>query len=589
MQKMSSGTGWLIALFLMASVSLAAVEVTIVTLVIPFLTTISGNTSTNATLLGGLLPLDALDRRRLIVVIGIIFAFLIILRGVLQYFVTMLSFRIPAKVMSRVSENVFSHMLAEPLSRTQAMELGYKTNLCASFPERASNVLKFALSVAVNLTIIGFYGALIFSVSYQAAIISIGCVLLIIITSSLLTKSMSISAGRQVNTATASLSRTVYESLSAISSIKMTSTEKGFLSIFSVAVGRFIRARLFEIRAQAVSSSFASTSSGLVVAAIIIAIPFMGDDLEAAAAGAIVVIVSLLRLVTPLSSLNNARVQISSNTPALTEIVNYLSFKGEEQFDTLPAPNKIDRVKFHNVSYTYQGKGGHGVHNVCVTFSPGEIVGLVGASGSGKSTIVNLLGGLHRPQVGEILINGTDLRMIDQRAWRRRIQYIGQMPILLNATIEENIRFFREDISQSAVESAVRASGLLPLLKNLDDGLNTPVGENGSLLSGGQRQRVALARGLAGSGQVVILDEATANLDTLSENAVIESIKRSSKDKIVIIITHRMETVLELDRVLVMDSGRCIGDGHPLDLIRNCEVFRRMTAPSGSEQGNGNV
>jgi ATP-binding cassette subfamily B protein len=202
-----------------------------------------------------------------------------------------------------------------------------------------------------------------------------------------------------------------------------------------------------------------------------------------------------------------------------------------------------------------------------LSIAAGEKVGLVGYSGAGKSTLLNLILRQYEPQAGRILIDGIDIRDMTQASLRSRIGYIPQDPSLFHRSLRENIGYGDLGASDAQIEAAARKAGAHEFISALPEGYDAMVGERGVKLSGGQRQRVILARVLLKNAPIVILDEATASLDAITEKMILDSLENELADKTVIVIAHRLSTVAQLDRILVLDQGRIKEDESYSDFL----------------------
>jgi ATP-binding cassette subfamily B protein len=206
----------------------------------------------------------------------------------------------------------------------------------------------------------------------------------------------------------------------------------------------------------------------------------------------------------------------------------------------------------------------------------GEEVAIVGPSGSGKSTLVQLVIRLYDPDSGIIRLDGVDLRELDPSWVRRQITYVSQDSSLFSRTLEENLKYGGDGATDEEVAKAVDLVGATSLIASQPEGYQTEVGDRGSRLSGGQRQRIALARALIGRPAVLILDEATSALDSDSEAGIKESLRNLEFSPTVIWIAHRLSTVVDVDRVLVVDRGRIVADGSHADLMQTSENYREL-------------
>ena len=211
--------------------------------------------------------------------------------------------------------------------------------------------------------------------------------------------------------------------------------------------------------------------------------------------------------------------------------------------------------------------------NVGFVLRAGETVGLVGPSGAGKTSVADLLLRLFTPASGTITLDGVPAGEISVDEWRRHIGYVSQDVFLLNGTLEENIRFYRKDITKEEVEAVAKQANIHDFIMSLPDGYQTRTGDRGLMLSGGQRQRVALARAQAGRPAILLLDEATSALDHESEHLIQESIHALHGSLAVLIIAHRPSTVADADRILVLGGGKIVEEGTPAELLQNAKSY----------------
>lgn len=224
-------------------------------------------------------------------------------------------------------------------------------------------------------------------------------------------------------------------------------------------------------------------------------------------------------------------------------------------------------IVFDDVGFAYAGRPPYLFQNVSFTVRSGEKLTLAGASGVGKSTLLNLLMGFDQPSQGTIAINGTPLSRISHQDWRNQLAWVGQQPVLFYGSLRDNIRLGRPEAGAPAIQAAARAAKVLEFADRMPQGLDTPVGEKGHRLSRGQAQRVALARAFLADAPLLLLDEPTAGLDAANERLVVEAIDRLSHGRTVIMVTHRMANVRDMDRILTLAGGGVAEDGCYRDLM----------------------
>jgi ATP-binding cassette subfamily B protein len=226
-----------------------------------------------------------------------------------------------------------------------------------------------------------------------------------------------------------------------------------------------------------------------------------------------------------------------------------------------------------------------------VVVRPGETVALVGPSGSGKSTILRLLQRVHHPTDGRVLIDGLDLRTLEIATVRRQLGVVLQDVVLFNDSVAANIAYGRPTAPRAEVEAAARAANAHEFIMQLPHGYDSRVGEGGRALSGGQRQRVAIARAILVDPAVLLLDEATAALDTESEHLVQEALRALRRGRTTLVVAHRLNTVRDADRILVIAEGRLVGDGTHGALLASCPMYadlvRHQLAIEEDDDGDG--
>jgi ATP-binding cassette, subfamily B, bacterial MsbA len=252
-----------------------------------------------------------------------------------------------------------------------------------------------------------------------------------------------------------------------------------------------------------------------------------------------------------------------------------------EAADPRPLPRDIQTIEFRDVGFTYVTKG-HArptvLDNVNLKFEKGEVVAVVGENGSGKSTLVNLLPRFFDPDRGAVLIDGIDIHDCALDDLRSHIGIVTQETLLFDDTIYENIRYGNFGTAREAVEKAADQAFVTQFLDQMPERLQTRVGEKGTSLSGGQRQRIALARAILRNPGILILDEATSAIDSLSERLIHQTLETFVRDRTTFIITHSIsDSILKLiTRVVVLERGRVIASGSHVELLETCLAYRRL-------------
>ena len=245
--------------------------------------------------------------------------------------------------------------------------------------------------------------------------------------------------------------------------------------------------------------------------------------------------------------------------------------------DPKPLPAGGGAIRFEDVEFAYASRPGHPVlAGVSLAVEPGEIVAVVGPSGAGKSTLLSLLFRFHDVDRGRITFEGVDVRELQLADLRRSLAMVAQEPVLFAGTLRDNIAYARDDVEPAAIEAAARDANAHDFIVRFPDGYDTVIGERGVKLSGGQKQRIAIARALVANPRVLILDEATSNLDAGSEALVQQALARLMRGRTTLVVAHRLSTVRDAHRIVVLDGGRVVEQGRHAQLMARGGVYRGL-------------
>ena len=264
-----------------------------------------------------------------------------------------------------------------------------------------------------------------------------------------------------------------------------------------------------------------------------------------------------------------------------------ISVAAKSIFDTIDAEREKDdgpdlliqpgggTVTFENVTVVYPGKDAPTLKSFSLEIKQGERVALVGQSGSGKTTLVNLIARFLEPSEGRILIDGQDISKVSHRSLRRQMAFVTQDVVLFDSTLKDNLTYGLGNVTECDIQKALEVASLTELVQALPEGLETRVGEGGTMLSGGQKQRVSIARAFLKNAPILIMDEATSALDSKTEQQVVKAMNRLREGRTCITVAHRLGSVMEANRVFVMSAGKVIEEGSPQKLIQMKGFFYR--------------
>ena len=299
---------------------------------------------------------------------------------------------------------------------------------------------------------------------------------------------------------------------------------------------------------------------------------------DAMTVGTVVAFVAYLsRLYGPASSLASVHVDVTASVALFERIFQYLDMSPEidDSPDAHPLPRVRGRVEFQSVSFYY--REGHTVlKDVSFTMEPGQTFALVGPSGAGKTTLTYLLPRFYDPTAGRILIDGQDISHTTLASLRRQVGVVTQDTFVYHDTMGHNLLYARPDATQEEIEKACRDAQLKDAIENMPWGLDTIVGERGYRLSGGERQRLAIARVILEDPRIIVLDEATSSLDSISERLIQQALEPLLSERTALVIAHRLSTVLNADQILVMDHGRIVERGSHRELLSLNGLYTRL-------------
>ncbi|WP_452228298.1 MULTISPECIES: ABC transporter ATP-binding protein [unclassified Lacinutrix] len=273
-------------------------------------------------------------------------------------------------------------------------------------------------------------------------------------------------------------------------------------------------------------------------------------------------------MIAPIIQMSNIGSQLTEALAGLdrTEELMNMAAEDDDENRTEELQDFKGEIEFKDVSFAYE-EGKPVLHNIDFKAPSGSVIALVGSSGSGKSTIAGLSATFLNPESGTITIDGKDLSKVKLNSFRKHLGVVLQDEFLFEGTIRENIMFPRPNASEEQLQAAVKAAYVNEFTDRFDDGLETLIGERGVKLSGGQRQRIAIARAILADPKVIILDEATSNLDTESEALIQKSLSQLTKNRTTIVIAHRLSTIRKADQILVIENGKIAERGNHEDLI----------------------
>ncbi|MBI4180782.1 MAG: ABC transporter ATP-binding protein, partial [Chloroflexi bacterium] len=361
----------------------------------------------------------------------------------------------------------------------------------------------------------------------------------------------------RVRQAIAVVNDQLQEGISGVRVVQSLSREKVNIGQFDSANKEHLTANINVVKLQAVMMPTVEILTAIAYGLVLVFGGYQVLDGQMTPGVIIGFLLYIQRFFNPVQELAMYYVELQRAMASGARIFELLDIKPEikDNSRAIEMPPIRGEIKFYQVSFSYQ-PGNEVLHNIDLTIKPGEIVAIVGRTGAGKSSLANLIARFYEVDKGELTVDGYNVASVTQESLRRQIGIVPQDPFLFSGSIEDNIRYGYLEASHQAVINATKAAGADDFITRLESGYNTPVGERGGNLSAGQRQFICLARAILSNPPVLILDEATSSVDTNTERLMQQSLNQMVQGRTCLIIAHRLSTVINADRIIVLEQGR---------------------------------
>lgn len=499
------------------------------------------------------------------------------LRSILWYSHTYLTQYIGQSICTKIRDNVYAHLYTLSMGffneKTSSNILSRLTNDITTF----QNALTSAPTTLIRdgLTVIG----LVFYIFYSNWRFALLCFSILPVAAIFLTSlgKKSRKAGREGQAKMADMYGTIQEAVTAMPIVKTFQNENKEIEDFKKENRHYFDVMMKLVRVEARSSPIMEVLGSFVLALMI---SIGGKDVlngSWSIGGFISFVGAAISLYTPIKSFASLNVKIQQGMAAAERVFSLLDqkatvFDKENPIQIEPLKNSI---RFENVNFSYQ-EDNLVLSGINLTINKGEIVALVGHSGSGKSTMAQLLLRFYDPSSGTIFFDGQDYRNISTKSLRRQMAVVTQETHLFNDTIYNNVDYGKPGSSREEIEAAAKAAFAHDFIEKLPGGYNTIIGERGTKLSGGERQRLAIARALLKNPSILILDEATSALDVASEKVVQLALDKLLEGRTVLMIAHRLSTVRKANRIIVLENGKILETGAHDELVSQKGHYHKL-------------
>lgn len=517
------------------------------------------------------------DMRMMGIVVGAILVSTVI-KVTAGYYSDISSDFVTETINREIKVDVFNHLQKLPISYFKKHKLGdimARLSGDSAMLGRIGFILFEMLKEVITVLALLFR---MFQVDFILALLSLTVMPLVIGTVRKYTKKIR-KSGRIRQDTSGQVTAYIQESLSGIFVIKAFNNSKMIIDKFkTITQDEFNKA----YRSKKIKAKVSPINEVITTLMVVLVASYGGYQIIVAqtmSAGDLISFVTAMGLMSqPLKRLIAKNNDLQEAVPSADRVLEILDIPQEVDFHGIEEElgKDVERIEFKHTYFSYNDDENYALKDINLDVKAGEVVAFVGKSGSGKTTIVNLIPRFYEAQKGELLINGKNIKNISLKKYRDRIAVVPQESFLFSGTIAENIAFGKSDVTREEIENAAKMANAFEFINELPEKFETEVGERGTLLSGGQKQRIAIARALIQNPQILILDEATSALDTQSERLVQDALDKLMINRTTFVIAHRLSTIINADKIVVMENGEIKEIGKHQELLDKNGIYRRL-------------
>ena len=502
---------------------------------------------------------------------------LMVVRGITGFVSSYCISWVSGKVVMHIRRRLFSHMMGMPVSFFDQQSTGTLLSRITYDSEQVAASSSGALVTVVRegASIIGLF-IMMFYYSWQLSLILIVIAPIVSVSIRLVSKRFR-NISKNMQSTMGEVTTSAEQMLKGHKEVLIFGGQKVETERFEAVSNRMRQQGMKLVSASSISDPIIQLIASFALAFVLYAASFP-SVMETLTAGTITVVFSaMIALMRPLKSLTNVNAQFQRGMAACQTLFTILDMEQEKDEGKREVERAKGEVEFRHVTFYYPGKDTPALNDINIHIEAGKTVALVGRSGSGKSTIANLMTRFYDVSEGSILLDGHDLRDYRLGALRNQVALVSQNVHLFNDTVANNIAYARDEhYSRAEIEEAARMAYAMDFINKMENGLDTVIGENGVMLSGGQRQRIAIARALLRDCPILILDEATSALDTESERAIQAALDELQKNRTSLVIAHRLSTIEKADEILVIEDGRIVERGMHAELLAKKGAYAQL-------------
>ena len=497
-------------------------------------------------------------------------------RGMATFTAAYLMAWVSGRMAAQLRQQMFNRLLQVPIGFHDKHATGHVLNTMMNEVMQVLDLFRTVMVYLIrdSMTVLGLIGYL-FWLNWKLTLITLVLVPLVAVAIRLTAKRLK-RLIRESQQLTGELMQTIDETVRARQVIKVFGGQQYEAMKFA---RRSDKLRGFILRQEitaATTEPITQLLNAIAVAVIITIALVQAGDGQMTVGGFTSFIIAMLLMLTPLKHLANISAPFQRSVAACERVFGMM----DEPIERIGGITLRERAKgaleFRDLGFRYPGASDDALSNVNLAIAPGETLALVGMSGGGKSTLVNLIPEFYPVSAGQILLDGTPIAQIELASLRAQIAMVSQHVVLFDDSIAANIAYGDPDPDPARIEAAIRAANLQDVIAALPEGVHTQIGDNGMRLSGGQRQRLAIARAIYNDAPILILDEATSALDSESERAVQQALDVLMQGRTTLVVAHRLSTIERADRIAVLEHGRVVEIGSHVELLKANGVYAHL-------------
>lgn len=501
---------------------------------------------------------------------------LFVVRGASTFFVSYTMTWVSTRLLTELRRQMFNRLLAVPVDFYETTPVGKVINSIMAEVTLILNVVTGTLPqiVRASLTVFGLL-VWLFYLNWKLTLIILVVLPFCIWIIQLAGKRLKV-LNQDLISLNAKLTQTISESTRAHQVIKIFGGQEYERGHFMKHVEDLRRYMMRVIRTAAATSPLTQLLAALALSLVVVFALMQSAQGEITVGGFVSFVTAMLMMLTPMKQLANVNAPFQQGLAATESVFKFVDMPVERTTGKTLESRLAGRVEYQDVSFTYAGQEKPALKGIKLHVEPGETVALVGASGGGKTTLVNLLPAFYGVEQGQILLDGVPVNDISLTSLREQIAMVSQHVVLINDTVAVNVSYGDPSPDAERIKTAIDAAYLSDVVNALPKGMNSLIGDNGSQLSGGQRQRLAIARAVYKDAPLLILDEATSALDTESERMVQMALERLMKGRTTFVIAHRLSTVEHASRIVVLEQGKIVESGTHAELLEKNGAYANL-------------